>query len=214
MKSTEILMNYDSFAATFSSSRRNHPWPELDAIIEDMKTHAVKSVLDVGCGNGRFLEEVENRELRIESYLGTDNSEGMIREAKMLYPEHLFHVIWMEHLSGLESQISKYDAIIFLASYHHLDTTEHRIKTLQYAKKFLAPHGRIYMTNWNLRDQARYRDSEMSEGEYEIKIWAYSRYYHGFTLGELESLFSESRYTIVEHRIFEWGKNLYSILQV
>jgi ubiquinone/menaquinone biosynthesis C-methylase UbiE len=49
-------MNYDSFASTFSNSRRDLHWPELDAIIEDMRHHDVKSVLDIGCGNGRFLE--------------------------------------------------------------------------------------------------------------------------------------------------------------
>ena len=29
-------MSYDAYATTFSNSRRNLQWPELDAIIEDM----------------------------------------------------------------------------------------------------------------------------------------------------------------------------------
>jgi 2-polyprenyl-3-methyl-5-hydroxy-6-metoxy-1,4-benzoquinol methylase len=52
-------MNYDAFATTFSNSRKNHPWPELESIITDMKQSGVVSILDVGCGNGRFLEEAE-----------------------------------------------------------------------------------------------------------------------------------------------------------
>jgi hypothetical protein len=42
------------------------------------------------------------------------------------------------------------------------------------------------MTNWNLRDQERYEHMKKADGEYDIKIGEYSRYYHGFTLDELE----------------------------
>ncbi len=52
-------MSYDSFATTFSNSRKNHPWPELEYIIADMKTQNYSSILDIGCGNGRFLEEAQ-----------------------------------------------------------------------------------------------------------------------------------------------------------
>ena len=209
-------MNYDSFATTFSNSRRNHPWPELDAIIEDMRANDVKSVLDIGCGNGRFLEEIRDWRLKITDYLGTDNSGEMILEAQKLHSTHHFCVFPMETLKhcGPAQEWSPFDAILLLASFHHLSTRDARIETLRDVQAFLSPWCRIYMTNWNLRDQEKYRDSETSEGEYEIKIWSYSRYYHGFTVDELEWLFTEAGYTIVEHRIFEWGRNIYSILTV
>lgn len=59
------------------------------------------------------------------------------------------------------------------------------------------------MTNWNLREQPRYAESHRGDGDYDIKIGVYSRYYHGFTLDELVSLFHEAGYTIVENKIFE-----------
>jgi SAM-dependent methyltransferase len=74
IKEHETAMSYDAFATTFSNSRKNHPWPELDYIIEDMKNRDSLSVLDIGCGNGRFLEEAKNKGLKIERYLGIDNS--------------------------------------------------------------------------------------------------------------------------------------------
>jgi hypothetical protein len=52
------MVNYDAYAATFSNSRKNLQWPELDAIIEDMRQCGHTSVLDVGCGNGRLVEQV------------------------------------------------------------------------------------------------------------------------------------------------------------
>lgn len=69
------MVNYDGFAETFSNSRKNLKWQELDYIIEDMQEHRVSSVLDVGCGNGRFLTEIQSSELKIQNYLGIDSSE-------------------------------------------------------------------------------------------------------------------------------------------
>lgn len=86
-------MSYDNFARTFSKSRIHHPWPELDYIIEIMKAHGVTSVLDIGCGNGRFLEHFESRTTNYElRYLGIDSSSGMIAEARRLHGDYQFEV--------------------------------------------------------------------------------------------------------------------------
>ena len=52
-----------------------------------------------------------------------------------------------------------FNSLLFLASFHHLETQAERIQVLNDAKKLLSPNGRIYMTNWNLRDQAKYETS-------------------------------------------------------
>ncbi len=108
--------------------------------------------------------------------------------------------------------MQKYNSILLLASFHHLESQEERIQVLENTKKLLSPNGRIYMTNWNIRDQVKYEGSHRGDGNYSIKIGAYSRYYHGFTLEELEELFRAAGYTIVENRIFEGGRNIVSVL--
>ena len=52
-------MSYDNFALTFSNSRKNLHWPELEYIIKDLQKFGYRTVLDIGCGNGRFLGEIE-----------------------------------------------------------------------------------------------------------------------------------------------------------
>ncbi len=54
------MMSYDAFAETFSNSRKNLFWPELEYTIEDMRKMGYTSALDIGCGNGRFLEQIED----------------------------------------------------------------------------------------------------------------------------------------------------------
>ena len=205
-------MSYDHFAHTFSESRRDHPWPELDSILLGMLSKGYRSVLDIGSGNGRFLEEAEKKWYTFLSYLGLDSSIGMVEEARRLHPDFDFEVVDMTSVWSLEIEDTSFDAILFLASFHHLRTQEERMTVLQKVQRFLAPGGRIYMTNWNLRDQGKYERSHQWNGDYSIKIGAYSRYYHGFTLSELESLFIDTWYEIVEHRIFEGGRNILSIL--
>lgn len=203
-------MSYDNFATTFSNSRKNHPWPELEYIIEDMKINQYSSVLDIGCGNGRFLEESIKLNYVGAKYLWLDQSAWMIWEAIKLHPNNQFKVLWMQDIWDLDES---FDVLLFLASFHHLESRQERIQVLQDAKKFLNPNGRIYMTNWNLLEQERYQKNHRWNGEFDIKIGEFVRYYHGFTLSEISELFKEAGYQIIENRIFEGGRNFLSILE-
>ena len=207
-------MSYDAFATTFSNSRKNLKWPELEYIIDNIQKNRYTSILDVGCGNGRFFTEINNSKLIIQNYLGIDSSRGMIDEARTLHPDNRFEVCSMSDMLYLEPWVLSFDAILFLASFHHLASTEERIQVLRDTKKLLTKKGRIYMTNWNLRDQERYDESHRGDGDYDIKIGQYSRYYHAFSIHELEELFIQAGFTLVENRIFEWGRNFVSILEI
>jgi 2-polyprenyl-3-methyl-5-hydroxy-6-metoxy-1,4-benzoquinol methylase len=78
----------------------------------------------------------EGLEVRTYSYLGIDESSGMIEEAQKLHPEYTFMVLDMNHLEEL-SDDEKYDVIIFIASFHHLQTSEERKEVLEKTKKLL-----------------------------------------------------------------------------
>lgn len=80
----------------------------------------------------------------------------MIQEARSLYPDKVFQVTGMQEISHINDQ---FDAIIFLASFHHLESKDERIQVLRDSKRLLNPNGKIYMTNWNLLEQERYRAS-------------------------------------------------------
>ena len=204
-------MSYDAFATTFSNSRKNLHWPELEYIIADMIRYTHESILDIGCGNGRFLEQVEISWLRFWEYMGIDSSSGMIWEAHRLHPDHQFETIGMQDIATIDRS---FDALLFLASFHHLESRIERTQVLQDSKKLMNPNGQIYMTNWNLQDQAKYETSHRWDGDYDIKIGVYSRYYHGFTVDELAELFEETGYRVIENRIFDWGRNFLSILSL
>jgi ubiquinone/menaquinone biosynthesis C-methylase UbiE len=65
-----------------------------------MKENAYTSILDIGCGNGRFLEQAKHMNLKMDEYHGVDSSGGMIKEAKKLHKTHNFTVFPMEMLEN------------------------------------------------------------------------------------------------------------------
>jgi SAM-dependent methyltransferase len=81
-----------------------------------------------------------------KSYIGIDISEGMLIQARQRYPEYLF-----VHQSMTDSlERTQVDAILYIASFHHLLITAEQELTLSIAKKSLKKGGKIIFLNWNL----------------------------------------------------------------
>lgn len=150
-------MSYDAFATTFSESRKNLHWGEIDYFMEYIQKLSCDkqvSILDVGCGNGRFLETLEKSTLPY-SYLGIDASTGMIEEARKLHPDKNFTVLDMTSLNQFSDQ-EKFNFIVLIASFHHLHAEDEREKVLRNTKNLLAPGGLVMMTNWNLMEEPNF----------------------------------------------------------
>ena len=126
----------------------------------------------------------------------------MIEEARQYFPKEVFLVSSMPELKNIPKK-GTFDTIILLASFHHLKNEAERILCLKRLKDLLSPKGAVYMTNWNLLEQEKYQKNHLGNGDFEIKIGNYMRYYHGFTLPELENLFRETGWQIEENRVFE-----------
>jgi len=215
------MTDYDAFAHTFSESRKKMRWEEIAYILEYYREHIhKKSVLDVGCGNGRLLEHFREKSIAPKEYLWVDASQNLIEEAKKLHPKIWFECIDMQLLSDL---IHTFDAIFFIASFHHLKTFEERVQVLKNAKNLLSQNGLIFLTNWNLlspENTKKYASSkiphsknEFGSEDFQIKIGKFERFYHAFTLWEIDFLAGESGMNIVENRVFAGERNIVTILK-
>lgn len=211
---TLLNMSYDNFAKTFSKSRQNMKWPEIDYFFStNINTDMEISILDIGCGNGRLLEYIRNYRQKFQ-YLWIDESSEMIKEAIRLYPQSQFLTLDMLDLNKINS---KFDFIFFIASLHHLNTTEKRLQVLSKVKTLLKENWKIFLTNWNLLSEnnfIKYKDSYNWNGDFNIKIWKFDRYYHAFETTELEDLFLKTGFKIVENKIFETERNIISIIKI
>ncbi len=195
--------DYNRIAVQFSSTR-HYVWPEMKEFAEYIKDG--QKILDLGCGNGRLLDSLDGKKF---DYLGVDQSEKLIEEAKQKHPKNKFQVMKMEDLKLNDAQ---YDAAFMIASLHHLDKNGRR-KTLSETNRILKPSGMLFITVWDLR-QPKYehyiRDNEA------LIPWRNSagtvlaeRYYHAYTEDELENDLKSVNFKIIKLAKSKW--NIYAI---
>ena len=141
--------NYRDIAAQFDVTRKKYIWPELAKVLSGLKDG--DSLLDVGCGNGRLIENLGNKNI---SYLGVDNSEELIKLAKINYPEQNFKVL---DILKLETLTQKFDLVISVAVLHHLPSQELRLEALKKLKSVTTPGGQIIFSVWKLWSNKKYQ---------------------------------------------------------
>lgn len=212
------MVDYNNFAKTFSKSREKMKWEEINYFLSVFNLDG-KKILDIWCWNWRFLWEIIEKHSDF-SYTWVDLSKVFIDICKEKYPNFSFYEANMLNLPDFQE---KFDYIFFIASFHHLKTLEDRLDCLKKVYKKLEKWWKIIMTNWALNsnlNQKRYWKSKivwsqnrfLSE-DFNIKIGEDYRFYHSFSLEELEYLFKKSWFRIVENKLFENDRNFISIIE-
>lgn len=196
--------NYDDIAQSFSLSRRKHLWPEMEkaaTLVSDGD-----SVLDLGCGDGRFLRALYGKRI---TYLGADNSSQMIAQAKASYPAADFLEAEATDLSDIADD--SFDIVASFAMWHHLPGREKQEKCLREIARVLKPGGRLLMTVWRLGSYRKLRKGiflsrlknllylRFSSWNDFVFPWKGSdgkidslRYYHSFSRREIARRFKRS----------------------
>ena len=218
-----MSVDYNNFAKTFSNSRKNMKWEEIDYFINSyLGDSEWKWFLDIWCWSWRLLEQFStNFNIDNIKYLWLDLSDKMLKHAKDNFSDKDFLNLNMLDLDKLKWQ--KFDFIFFIASFHHLDNLEDRLNTLSKVIELLKENWKIFMTNWALnseinkekytKDIIKNSKNKFWSLDYNIMFREYSRYYHCFNLSELEYLFTETWFEIIENREFENKRNFVSIIR-
>jgi SAM-dependent methyltransferase len=195
-----VKKNYETIASDFDLTRKKEIWPKMRELAATVPAGA--RVLDLGCGNGRLLEALENKEIE---YLGLDNSEALIEIAWKNYPGKQFRVKDILNLALIPE--NNFDYIFCLAVLQHIPGCALRLEALKQMAGKLKPGGELIISAWNLWKNKKYRPLLLKN--YWLKIrgrnplgfndllfpWKNSRgektserYYHAFTKKELKKL--------------------------
>jgi len=185
----------------FSSTREN-VWEELKFLFDDYLKEK-ESVLDLGCGNGRYYEFFKNKNI---NYVGADNSGKLIDIAKRKYGEEKF--VAADALK-LPFPDNSFDKVYSIAVLHHFPSKELRNQFLSEAKRVLKTNGLLILTVWKFHQTKEW----ISLFKYTVlKILGLSkldfrdifepwgkkteRYYHWFSIKELAGLAEEAGFKI------------------
>lgn len=135
MKEKKAIKNYyNQLAPEYDDDRFNNSYgqylhsQERQILVRRLGHISKKSILDMGCGTGRFLDFSEN---------GVDFSEGMLGEAQTKFPNHKLTI---SDISKMPFENESFEAIYSLHVFMHIDleTIENTIKE---AHRILKPNG-------------------------------------------------------------------------
>lgn len=190
----KVKNDYLQIAEDFSTTR-NYSWKEFEIFKKYLKKG--QTVVDIGCGNGRLRSNLLNG----IKYIGVDNNQILLKEAKKLHPIEQF--IKGDLLKiPLKKEIA--DVTFCIATLHHIPSAGLRKKAVSELKRITKKNGLVMITTWNLW-QKKYWKSFLKTifHEYEWNDvfipWAnkVKRYYHAFTARELKKLLA-SEFEIIE----------------
>lgn len=132
---------YNEIGGHFSETRHS-PWPNVENFIKTLADGAF--LLDVGCGNGKYLGVNEN----IIKF-GCDRSESLLE----ICQGRNFNTFKCDCLQ-IPFRDCSVDACISIAVIHHLATPERRAKAIKEMLRVLVPGGKVLIYVW-AKDQQK-----------------------------------------------------------
>ena len=207
-----VETGYDEISVDFDKSRSN-PWYEFEIYRE--LTKPGDQVLDLGCGNGRLFQYLEEFDI---DYTGIDVSQGLLDKAKFKF-RNISSLSRFRFKKGsfLEIPYKRpyFDKIFCIASFHHLPSKQYRLDALKEMKRVLNKDGKIVISVWNLWRQKYIKyifQSLLKLHKYDFGDCFFNwnktgplRYYHAFTLFEMRGLLREAGFYIVDEYLVTKG---------
>ena len=202
---------YNRFGDQFSATRQRLQ-PGVRKILETIQADV--SVLDLGCGNGHFLRELNMRGHKA-ALLGVDFSLPLLRDAESA-PGVEFREVNLDQLSVVSGQLAVeggWDVITMFATLHHIPSTEIRLDILRTVRKLIKDDGKFILSNWQFLNSEKLRsriqpwgrvsinESDIDEGDY-LLDWRSGgeglRYAHQFSVEELLGLAEQAEMRVTD----------------
>lgn len=137
-----VKSTYNKIAQDFSTTRYKK-WPKVDAFLQSLVESSCSLLLDVGCGNGKYLDN------KGTFNIGCDLSLNLL----LICKTRGFEVVLCD-MSRLPFRAEVFDSVICIAALHHLTTSRRRQKCLSEMTKLMSPLGSQCLVQvWSFEQQ-------------------------------------------------------------
>ena len=154
-------LNRDFYRITASefSATRQQAWPGWERLLEVLDL-PLASVLDIGCGNGRFAHFLAERQGQAFDYIGIDNCAALLAVAgqSLAEREHVKARLIERDLilDGMAGEPAQLVALFGLL--HHVPGAAQRLELMRAAADLVLPGGWLVIAAWRFYEQARFRE--------------------------------------------------------
>lgn len=152
---------YQTYASSFSQTRQ-YPWPGWQPVIHQLDRSISHTILDLGCGNGRFLYYLLSQQILLSTYVGIDQSEAMLKQIREQYFEmkqisfRQVNLLTDEWVASFFQERRRFDLIVIFGVMHHLASIDQRLSLLLKAEKLLSDHGLLAVSFWQFNRDPRF----------------------------------------------------------
>ena len=115
-------------------------------------------------------------------------------------------------MTNIPLQSNTFDAIICIASFHHLSNYELRLQSLKEMKRLIKPNRNILLSVWSINQPKKTKKIFNSYGDtfvtYNKFGTIYERYYYIFKIDEIKNLFKNIG-LILKHHFYDCGNEIF-----
>jgi ubiquinone/menaquinone biosynthesis C-methylase UbiE len=200
--SLTVQQSYDLIAKYFAETRI-FTWKWTDNFINNLNINSF--ILDLGSGNGR------NTKYKKYIIFGLDISLEQLKMNKDLNQSINADMIKLPFKNNI------FEAIICIASFHHLETIEKRELCLMEMYRVLKYNGKILLSVWSINQPKKTRRNFNKYGDI-IVTWKSKcqkfiipRYYYIFEIDEIKTLLN--KFFIIEKYYWDCGNEIFELIK-
>jgi tRNA (uracil-5-)-methyltransferase TRM9 len=148
---------YETTAAEFDATR-GQSWPGWDRILPSLKTPL--SVLDIGCGNGRFGLFLREHLKGPIHYTGLDNNPALLEAARQALASQNEMTASLHLYDLLNDPLpdDTFDLVVLFGVLHHIPGRTTRERILRDLAARVAPDGILAVAAWCFYEFPRFRE--------------------------------------------------------
>ncbi len=152
---------YNTTATAFDETRQ-HPWAGWARLVPHVPATRPLRLMDIGCGNGRFMVYLRGQISGRINYLGVDSNAPLLDHAvTATAPLTDRDLAWMP-VDIVEDAVpvagGQFELVVLFGVMHHVPGKHHRLRVLRQAAERVAPGGVLAFTAWRFMDNDRLRN--------------------------------------------------------
>lgn len=189
---------WDRIAQQWEKFRKKQPIKEIVSFLKEKSEKNRKNkkikILDIGCGSGRHFFKLNNAVV-----YGVDSSEEMLKLAKKcVKKKKIKAVLKKASAEKLPFKDNFFDAAVFAATLHCIDSTKRREKSLRELFRVLKKEGESIISVWSKKHKRVKNKPKSCFLPWTINGKRYLRYYYLYDKKELENLLKKIGFKILK----------------